>query len=446
MSRVTMHKGMGFSKTTNALFTTDKEFSHVGNTLADQNDMHEWALWGSGNLEPVTLAALINTVAVLSGTLKSKVRMAIGKGLEPFLLTSVDSEGNEQLEHISDPEITAWLQVNKVYKYSYETIYNLLAYGWAATQIVLSNDRKTINRIKATDTYTARLKKKNAAGFIETMYMHADWNNMVATSAQDKAIVQVPLLKEDYELEDLQERTTGAEFAMLHRFITDGAQYYPAPLWKSAQKWAEVSQSVPAFKKALNTNQMSIKYLIHISDKYWETHYKNWKTFTAEEKDAEIEVKYNEINTWLVGEANTGKSIIAGTYYDPHTKQEIKDITIEVIDDKFKDGKYLPDGAAGDKQIMFALIYNPAIAGANLFGDGASGGGGSGSDIREAFLVQLMLMHAERTMNLEVFDLVKQYNGWAERLETGGKQLVFRYKSGLLTTLDTGGSTKPATT
>jgi hypothetical protein len=152
---------------------------------------------------------------------------------------------------------------------------------------------------------------------------------------------------------------------------------------------------------------------------------------------------YDDINNYLTGELNTGKTIIAGTYVDPVTKVQIKDIQIEVVDDKMKDGKYLPDGAAADKQIMFAQMYNPAISGANLFSDGASGGAGSGSDIREAFLVQLMLMHAERMMNVEVFNLVKNFNGWAKTYESGNKELVFRYANGILTTLDTGGSQKP---
>ena len=104
----------------------------------------------------------------------------------------------------------------------------------------------------------------------------------------------------------------------------------------------------------------------------------------------------------------------------------------------------LPDSAAFDKQILFSMFFNPAIWGGNLLGDGASGGAGSGSDIREAFLVQIMLMQAERMMNLEVFNVVKNFNNWV-RFESLGRQLVFRYDSNILTTLDTGGSTKPTT-
>ena len=55
-----------------------------------------------------------------------------------------------------------------------------------------------------------------------------------------------------------------------------------------------------------------------------------------------------------------------------------------------------------------------------------------------------MLLEWERRQNARIYNVVKQYNKWNTRLETDNKRLVFRYPSGLLTTLDTGKSTKPA--
>jgi len=209
-------------------------------------------------------------------------------------------------------------------------------------------------------------------------------------------------------------------------------------------------------KEALHKNQMSLKYLIVISDHYWDKNYAGFKNLKQEEKDKIVDEKFNDINNWLVGESNAGKSIITGNYYDKISGKFIDDIKIEVIDEKWKDGKMLPDNAAADKQILFSMFFNPAIWGGNLLGDGASGGAGSGSDIREAYLVQLMLMQMERMLNLQVFNLVKNFNGWSKRLEKEREiklpdgttkkitpRLVFRYKTAILTTLDTGKSTQP---
>jgi hypothetical protein len=166
-----------------------------------------------------------------------------------------------------------------------------------------------------------------------------------------------------------------------------------------------------------------------------------------------------------VGQANAGKAIFASDYVDPYTHSSLPELTITVIDDKVKEGKYLLDASAGVKQILFSGFFNPAIIGANLLGDGASGGAGSGSDIREATLILMMKLHPERENNLRIYNLVKKYNKWDVRLEkeqpkvmavssandntnTAPKikpRLVFRYSSAILQTLDQGGSIKPVT-
>lgn len=453
--------GIGYGVNTGAVFYSDSrpDGSKLSSTKDTSTNIGSsvWADWGSDNQDPINMANDIENSGVLSAGIDSKVRMAIGKGIEPFLLISVDQDGNEQLEHIVDAEIQGWLEKNNSYLHSYKTIYNILSYGWASTQIILSKDRKQINRIFATDVFDARLEKRErATGIIKTMFLHSDWSTVSTESNSDLAKIDV--LREDYELSDLQSRTSKHEFAILHRILKNGRQYYPRPLWKAAQAWVKVSRAVPEFKKAMHKNQMTIKYLITVSDSYWKRVHKGWDSYEPKKRDGIIQDKYDEINKFLTGEAAQGKSIISGKYTDPYTKNMVPDIEIEVLDDKMKEGKLLPDSAAADKQILFSMFFNPAIWGGNLLGDGASGGAGSGSDIREAFAVQIMLMHAERMLNCKVFDIVKHYNGWDKKYEverivpvktaTGTEnkkitpRLVFRYKSGLLTTLDTGKSTK----
>jgi len=450
--------GIGYGVNTGAAFYSDArpDGSKISATKDTSTSVGSstWADWGTDNKDPIRMADDIENSGVLSAGIHSKVRMALGKGIEPFLLLSVDHEGNEELEHIVDADIQGWLEKNNSYQYSYKTIYNLLGYGWSATQMILSKDRTQINRIFATDVFDARLKKREpATGIIKEMFLHSDWSDV--SSDSDNNLVRVEVLREDYELQDLETRTSKHEFAILHRMLHNGRQYYPRPLWKAAQAWVKVSRAVPEFKKAMHKNQMTIKYLITVADTYWKREHRGWDTYNPEQRKKTINDKYDEINKFLVGEQAQGKSIICGKYTDPYTKQVVPDIEIEVIDDKMKEGRLLPDSAAADKQILFSMFFNPAIWGGNLLGDGASGGAGSGSDIREAFAVQIMLMHAERMLNCKVFDLVKHINGWAKKYETPRDhklksgatkkitpRLVFRYKSGLITTLDTGKSTK----
>lgn len=438
------NEGISLFTNTNAAVYSDVADGKKFKSLVEVNPTittTPWATWGDDNQEPIRMADDIENCGILSAGITSKVRMAIGQGISPKFKIGTNADGSELLENCTVKEVVDWFERNNTYKYSYSNIYNLLGYGWGATQIMLNAGRNYINRIKAADVYTARLSQETS-GVITDMYLCSNWE---AVSTYDPTKMQkISVLEEDYELEHLQSKTSGFEFVMLHRLLTNGRRYYPKAMWQAARAYVRLSRSIPKMKEAINKNQMAIKYLILIDAKYWEKNYPGFTKKTDDERKVIVKAKHTEINNWLTGEQNAGKTIIAGKYWEEYTKQFVEEISIQVLDDKWKDGKMLPDGAAFDKQILFSMFFNPAIWGGNLLGDGASGGAGSGSDIREAFLVQIMLMHAERVMNAQVFTLVKQFNGWA-KYESEGKQLVFRYDTSILTTLDTGKSTKAAT-
>lgn len=440
--------GISIFSNSSAVIFSDLDNSKKIPALVDvPPDYHlaPWSLWGIDNGAPIQMMEDIKSTAVLSGTLHTKTRMAIGKGIAPYLTTGSDiNTGSEILEPVMDSELMDWFEINKTFEASYKAIYNYGGYGWSATQLMLNANRDYINRIKIPDIVTARLEKKNhKTGVIENLYMCSNWMGKLAFNSD--YIRKVPVLEEDYELDDLLHRKSGYEFVMLHRLLTDGFQYYPPALWQSAHLWVKISKAIPLIKEAIHNNQMSVKYVILIHDSYWGRHYPGWMTnkYTDKQREDIVSEKHRQINDWLTGKQNAGKTIVAGKFIDEMTKLEIKEIEIVVLDDKWKDGKMLPDGSAADKQIMFSMLFNPALMGSNLMGDGASGGAGSGSDIREAFLVLLMLMETERQMFNNVFNLIKRFNKWT-RLETEGKRLVFRYDTSILTTLDTGGSLAPA--
>ena len=180
-------EGIGYGVNTGAVFYSDAkpDGSKISATEDTSTSVGSstWADWGTDNQDPIRMADDIENSGVLSAGIHSKVRMALGKGIEPFLLLNVDQEGNEELEHIVDADIQGWLEKNNSYQYSYKTIYNLLGYGWSATQMILSRDRKQINRIFATDVFDARLKKREpATGIIKEMFLHADWSSVASAS------------------------------------------------------------------------------------------------------------------------------------------------------------------------------------------------------------------------------------------------------------------------
>ena len=425
----------------------------AGNTVAASNKVYtdgntedgvEWAKWGTDNLLCDNLATKLRKTGVLNAGIKAKARIALGKGIVPALLIGREKDGTELLDFIHDAEIEDFLELNNDFFNSLHSIKDMIGYAWTHQRIYLSNDMTKIASFKTDDVVKCRMAKKNpATGEIEYTFYSPCWHKQF--NVDDKAkYKKIPMLRENSEWQDLVERleegSEQKEFSIISRGDLDGQEYYPYPLWYSVYDWVDLAIRIPAMKIAMFNNQMSIKYLVKINTKYFERGDAKWGTYSSEEKQAKFKAKVDEINTHLVGNEKAYKSISVQSYVDPQSGQEISDISIEVLDDKVKEGKLLPDSSASDKQILFSLMMNPTIMGANTIG-GAEGGAGSGSDIREAYLVQIMLMEAERRMNSKIFNVVKRFNKWADKYH--GKNLVFRYPNLILTTLDKGGSTAP---
>lgn len=408
----------------------------------DQMVYGPWVPWGSANDMPYQMATLIEKCGVLNAALDAKARISVGKGIQPFLLGNIDSDGKEELEWVGDDEIHAWLEENDLFSTMMDMSFDENAYGWSAGSIIMNKAMTKINKLRRIDVYEARLQVKNKKTFqIENIYLSDDWSKTIGT---DKGLPAIPVLKERDEYDDLVKRLEGGskkgEYAFLNRRRRNGRQYYPYPMWWSAREWVRVASEIPAFKRAMFSNQMQIKYVVTISRMYWEENYPGFGSMPLAERTAIINTKYNDIDNHLTGTEAAYKSIFSSTYVDPVTKVETPHISIEVLDDKIRDGKLLPESSAANSEILFALAVNPALMGAGQPGGPYSNNAG-GSNIRESLLTAMMAMEAERKMTTRMLPLIKKINKW-DRLESDSKRLVWRFPSGLLTTLDTGKSTK----
>lgn len=472
--------GIGYSSKTGALYmsggvatyggTDGKLFESPPDICQDYSNA-QWSPWGSDNLLPLEMADHIENCGVLNAALDAKSRISIGKGFQPFLLKNIDKDGTEDLEWVSDSEIQDWLEENNFFDLAMDRSFDRNGYGWSPGSIILNKGRNYINRVRRIDVVNTRLQKMekiNKGNAIKSIYLCNDWKQITSAAFDKDKMSQIPLLREGYELSDIKDRIDSDnrfEYAFVSRSLRNGRKYYQMPLWYAARNWVKVARSVPAFKNAMFSNQMMIKYVISISEKYWESVYEDWDdddTYDQAKRNAIIEEKYDEIDKWLTGEDKAYKSLSCGTYYDEVAQKEVPYIHIEVIDDKVKDGKLLPESSAANSEILFAVAMNPALIGAGQPGGPYSNNAG-GSNIRESYLIQLMTMEAERRDNSNILNLVKNVNGWSDRLEkeidffpvsdsmvgkatTGSRKmkprLVFRCVSGLLTTLDTGKSTK----
>jgi hypothetical protein len=212
------------------------------------------------------------------------------------------------------------------------------------------------------------------------------------------------------------------------------------PTWYAAKKWVDIAMGVPDMKAAMFENNIRLKYVVIVYDEYWDLVYgSQWAAFTPEEKQQKQEELFQSIDDWLVGSQNAYKSVYIPGKLDNVTGKGMQYIEIKPIDDNTKQGELLPDSAAANSEILFALMMNPALMGADTPGGPYSGGAGSGSNIREAALVQVMIQEFERQQISRILNIVKKVNGWPA-------DIVWRFPGLVLTTLDTGKSTKEVQT
>jgi hypothetical protein len=172
---------------------------------------------------------------------------------------------------------------------------------------------------------------------------------------------------------------------------------------------------------------MTIKYIIEIDERYFDGLYReNWVKMKPEERQTIRKDIIDEINASLSGNENAGKSIqsmqLVGTDGKPFSA-----VKITAIDDKLKDGSYLPEAEAANSEVLFALGVDPSLIGAGI--PGGKLGAGSGSDKREAFTILSALYKTNRETTLEVYDFISQYNSWDSTIRAS-------FESTVLTTLD----------
>jgi hypothetical protein len=129
----------------------------------------------------------------------------------------------------------------------------------------------------------------------------------------------------------------------------------------------------------------------------------------------------------LTGSGNAGKSIQSMKIWDADSKTSVSAITITPIDNKLKEGIYLPEAEAANSEILFAFGVDPSLIGAGI--PGGKLGAGSGSDKSAAFNILQALYKTNQETSLDPINFVRDYNGW-------DRTIYPIYERTMLTTLD----------
>jgi hypothetical protein len=423
-----------------AIKTADKnEFQPV--IPVNKIPLMPWSSWGTNNLFPQQMTQDIETTGILNSIIDGKARFALCEGPVPAIMERDDKGAKVIKQFINDAEINEFTDSNNLFHQCYGWMRDQIGMANGVARYLLNKGRNKIVGLAHHDVTEMRLEKKDGAGKINNIWLSADWQQVRGAKDTRNAFT-IPLLKPNNPTLDLQNRKhQSREFSLVFKYPGWGKHYYSAPLWYAAHKWVKIAQGVPEMKSAMFENSMVLKYMVVINEGFWVKRFgDSWNDLTEVAQEKKRNDLYDEIDSFLVGSHNAHKSVFVNGYFDKVTGKTWQDIEIKPLDGQSAQGELLPDSAAANSEIAFALLFNPAIIGASMPSGPYSNSQG-GSNVRESVLLQVILHELERQNIQRIMNVVKYFNGWDKKFPG----LEFVIPANVLTTLDTGASTKPVT-
>lgn len=447
MAKVKYISGIGIGTQSSALYidmsvASTREAGSFKETIpADIINSAPWSPWGADNLFPQQLTRDIETTGILNAIIDGKARFALCQGMVPAIVHT-DTTGQRVIDRIvEDAEIVDFMEMNNHFYQTFGWMKDQVAFGSGVARFMADNSGKKIASFQRDDITETRYKKQDPkTGKISHLYYSASWDKI--RSPNDNRVFTVPLLSPNNPVADLKAKVAAGQYehAMTFRYPGWGKHYYSMPLWMAAYKWIKIAQGVPEMKAALFENSMRPMYMVIIHETFWENKYGDKWPDDQDDQDELKQAFYDEIEQWMVGAKNAYKTLFVNGYTDGDGKT-YQDIEIKEIPNTIREGELIPDSAAANSEIAFALLFNPAIIGASL-PSGPYTNSQGGSSVRESVLMQIILHEFERQNVRRVMNVIKYFNGWNERY----KGLEFIIPATVLTTLDTGGSSKPIIT
>ena len=398
---------------------------------------YDVASWGPINNWPKIADDIISKVGVLNTGLRFTRNFTLGQGIFPCVITGYDANGNEILTPPTDITMASFANSRIIRRYMEKALRDYLKLGIGYVQLLLNLEGDKIVGINTINAKYCRLTVANTqTGIIEKCIVSGKWPDN--PTIEECTVIDV---LDDYDpFADLQRRrwanqTKGKSFIMCIRDSWSNNEYYSAPLWYASYLagWVDIATMIPAFLKKAYTNQITWKWHIQIPYAFWEKKFPKLDYTDLELRKADIEAFMDAIEENLCGEKGADKPIFTMFAINEQTGRTEEQWIIKPLENKLSNEQNLITSAAANSEIMFAMMVNPNVMGAGMPG-GAYAGNQGGSNIREAYLVNIANCWLDRQNILDPIEIYYRFNGGAENVE-------WRFRNTILTTLDTGAGT-----
>lgn len=434
MSNVTTYGNVAFGHGSKTAFSFGKDKTQTHTIInPEDNSSGEIAKWGEDNQYPQQFLKALNRNGAGGAALRILKSTHYGQGFHLF--TEETNDDGKQIKKIVDlktqPEIAEFFRRCKMNRFWTEDIADQETLYIAFPEFILSKDFSKIVSVRRLQAAKCRFEKINEkSGLIENVYFCHKWSNH--TNADSEYVQKIPAIDSWWHADQIKEyckKKRIYKFVMPIFYPLMTETYYPETDWHAVYRngWLDVANSIPEYKKALFEQQLNIERIVHISEEYFRRTYgDDWLEYTPEKKKEVRDQLTIAIDDHLSGNKNAGKSIQSVVYKDMNGNW-VKGIEVESITKTNANGEYLPEASAANSEIMFAMGVDPSIVGAGI--PGGKMNTGSGSDKREAFSILTSLFKTKREITLEIWNLLRDYNGWDPSLQGG-------FANTVLTTLD----------
>jgi len=394
--------------------------------------------WNGNNDFPTIADNIINSVGVLNTGLKFTRNFTLGQGIFACQVTDYDDAGNEILQRVKDKSLIRFANSRLVRRYLAKALRDYLKFGCAFVQIMMNNTGDQIAGINTINARYCRLSVADVNGVIQQCVVSGKWPD----SPAEGQYVVIDVLDEYDPIADLDRRrwgnkTAGKSFIYVIRDSWGNGEYYSSPIWWASYLagWIDIAKSVPAFLKKAYENQITWKWHIQIPYAFWDKQFPKQDFANIELRKQAIEKYMDDVEANLCGVENADKPIFTFFDINPVNGKVEEQWIIKALDNKLNSEQNLVTSAAANSEIMFSIMVNPNVLGAGMPG-GTYAGNQGGSNIREAYLVNIANCWLDRQDILDPLELYIRYNGAEDDIE-------WRFRNTVLTTLDSGaGSTK----
>lgn len=398
----------------------------------------EVEMWGVDNNFPQLVTDDYYKDPVVVRALGKMVSKIIGNGILPVNVTGFNKDNTEQFEVIMDDDIWEFFQSEWMDKYLREVTTDMVWFFNAFSEIHLSKNRKRIVQLVHQEASYCRWSKQNIkTGRCEYVHLNANWPHVQPKDPYSTIIRAI----DPYDFARVEKVQADSRYKYIYPIShpTPGKTFYQLAYHDSIRQsgWLEVHLAIPQFKKYLMKNQMTVKYHWKIDERYWPLRYGDqWNKATPDGRRDLRKEWLAEMDKSLAAAAKSGKSISTPKFWDEHTGKYQEYIELTTIDDAKLDNKYIEDSIEAAYNISYAM----AVDGTELGLSNKTGGSsrGSGSDVRETYLIATAEMKPYRDAINEPLMFVARYNGWRKRYP---KFKLF-YRDTILTTLNTGAGTE----